>query len=235
METTSKAGRWWMCGAAAVAGFGLVTVGLNSATSDVSNRLSDQGRLAQLIRVEQRRSLALRATADALRGQVGDFERSAEDGGPEVPDLSRVRALAGLVALEGPGLTVTLDDSSLPASPSGNVNDLVIHSGDVQAVANGLWAAGAEALSVNGQRVMPTSALTCVGNTLLINGTVHSPPFRFTALGRALRARFLADPLVKRFEGDADRFELGFKVEETDRVRVPAYRGATTVRFARAG
>ncbi len=103
-------------------------------------------------------------------------------------------------------------------------------------MANGLWVAGAEALAVNGQRVVPTSAVLCVGNTLLINGTVHSPPFRFTALGANLqRSAFLGDPLVERFAGDADRFELGFKVEEKDRLKVPAYTGTSKVRFARAG
>jgi uncharacterized protein YlxW (UPF0749 family) len=141
----------------------------------------------------------------------------------------------GLVAAEGPGLVVTLDDSSDRQSPSGNLNDLVIHSQDVQAVANGLWGAGAEALAVNGQRVVPTSAVLCVGNTLLINGTVHSPPFRFTALGAGLHTPFTSDPLVERFAEDADRFKLGFKVEEKDRISVPAYTGTSKVRFARAG
>jgi uncharacterized protein YlxW (UPF0749 family) len=132
-------------------------------------------------------------------------------------------------------LKVTLNDSRLPSPPTGgNVNDLVIHSQDVQAVANGLWGAGAEALAVNAQRVVPTSAILCVGNTLLINGTVHSPPFRFVALGAGLRTPFMADPLVARFAEDADRFKLGFKVEEKDRLSVPAYTGTSKVRFARA-
>lgn len=139
----------------------------------------------------------------------------------------------GLVPAEGPGLVVTLDDSSLRESPSGNLNDLVVHSQDVPAVANGLWSAGAEALAVNGQRLVPTSALLCVGNTLLINGTVHSPPYRFTAIGADLRERFLADPLVERFRDDAGRFQLGFEVEEREGVTVPAYPGTTTVRYAR--
>jgi uncharacterized protein YlxW (UPF0749 family) len=87
---------------------------------------------------------------------------------------------------------------------------------------------------VNGQRVVPTSAMLCVGNTLLVNGTVHSPPFRFTAIGVDLESAFVGDPLVERFADDADRFKLGFKVEQKDRVTVPAYTGTSKVRFARA-
>ena len=220
---------------AAVVGFLLMTAQLNPQPGGVSVRAPERERLASLIRVEQERSSELRFTAEELRRQVAGFQKVREEGtaGPSGA-LSALRERMGLVAAEGPGLVVTLDDSSLEVSPSGNLNDLVIHSQDVQAVANGLWAAGAEALAVNGQRVVPTSAVLCVGNTLLINGTVHSPPFRFTALGAKLRDRFTSDPLVKRFADDADRFKLGFKVEEKDRLTVPAYTGTSKVRFARA-
>ena len=202
----------------------------------MSVRAPEQERLASLIRTEQSRSSELRFTADELRRQVAGIQK-ARGAGPAGPSeaLNIMRERMGLVAAEGPGLVVALDDSTDQESPSGNLNDLVIHSQDVQAVANGLWAAGAEALAVNGQRVVPTSAVLCVGNTLLINGTVHSPPFRFAALGANLHSAFMSDPLVKRFAGDADRFKLGFKVESRDRLSVPAYTGTAKARFAREG
>ena len=220
---------------AGLLGFLVTTAHLNPQPGQVTVRAPERERLAALIRVEQTRSAELRFTADDLRRQVADFQKAREEEptGPSAA-LAAIRQRMGLVAAEGPGLVVTLDDSSDRESPSGNLNDLVIHSQDVQAVANGLWAAGAEALAVNGQRVVPTSAILCVGNTLLINGTVHSPPFRFTALGTDLEAAFTADPLVERLAEDADRFKLGFKVEARDRVTVPAYTGAAKVRFARA-
>jgi uncharacterized protein YlxW (UPF0749 family) len=221
---------------AALVGFLLMTAHLNPLPGRVSVRAPERERLASLIRVEQTRSSELRFTADELRRQVAGIQKARETGaaGPSAA-LATLRERMGLVAAEGPGLVVTLDDSAERDSPSGNLNDLVIHSQDVQAVANGLWAAGAEALAVNGQRVVPTSAVLCVGNTLLINGTVHSPPFRFTALGADLQGRFMSDPLVERFAEDADRFKLGFKVEDRDRLTVPAYTGTSKVRFARAG
>jgi uncharacterized protein YlxW (UPF0749 family) len=221
---------------AAVVGFLVMTAHLNPLPGQVTVRAPERERLASLIRVEQGRSSELRFTADDLRRQVAGFQkaRGQGDAGPPTA-LSAIRERMGLVAAEGPGLVVTLDDSSDRESPSGNLNDLVIHSQDVQAVANGLWGAGAEALAVNGQRVVPTSAVLCVGNTLLINGTVHSPPFRFTALGADLRSAFLSDSLVERFAEDAGRFKLGFKMEDKDRISVPAYTGTSKVRFARAG
>jgi uncharacterized protein YlxW (UPF0749 family) len=227
--------RLWPSAVAAFVGFLLMTAHLNPLPGQVSARAPERERLASLIRVEQTRSSELRFTADELRRQVADIQKAREKATGPSAALSALRQQMGLVAAEGPGVIVTLDDSSERESPSGNLNDLVIHSQDVQAVANGLWAAGAEALAVNGQRVVPTSAILCVGNTLLINGTVHSPPFRFTALGADLRGAFTGDPLVQRLAEDADRFDLGFKVEDRDRVSVPAYTGTSKVRFARAG
>ena len=226
----------WAWGVTALLGFLIVTAGLNPHPADVSARAPERVRLASLIRVEQERSERLRATATDLRRQVQAFERNRDHGGGgPPPELSQARAQMGLLPAEGPGLVVTLDDSSQRVSPSGNANDLVIHSQDVQAVANGLWAAGTEALAVNGQRVVPTSAILCVGNTLLINGTVHSPPYRFAAIGTGLRDAFLADPLVERFAEDAKRFQLRFSVENREAVTVPAYKGTIAVHFARVG
>lgn len=223
------------CAVMVVLGFGLTTARLNSSGNDANARLPESQRLAGLIRLEQDRSDRLRASADGLRRRIRSLETSAAGSGAAAlpPGLTRARRSIGLIAVAGPGLAVSLDDSSEEESPSGNLNDLVVHSQDVQAVANGLWAAGAEALAVNGERVVPTSGLLCVGNTLLINGTVHSPPYRFAAVGRDLRDRFLADPMVDRLRADAERFRLGFSVEDQDRVEVPGYSGTTTVLHAK--
>ena len=224
----------WACGAAALLGFTLTTARLNLSRDYGTVRLPENQRLAGLIRLEAERSDRLRDSADGLRRRIRTLEGSlGRDDAEAAPDLERARRTMGRLGVAGPGLTVELDDSAAEESPSGNVNDLVIHSTDVQAVANGLWAAGAEALAVNGERVVATSALLCVGNTLLINGTVHSPPYRFAAVGRDLRDRFLGDPLVERFAEDAQRFGLGFSVADRDRVEVPAYQGTTAVKYAK--
>src|SRR5207244_359054 len=130
----------------------------------------------------------------------------------------------GLGAGGRPGRQVARDDSATRQSPTGNPNDLVIPSQDVQAVVNGLWRAGAEAISINGQRLVSTSAVLCVGNTLLLNGTVHSPPYVISAVG-AGADRFEGDDLVRRLHQDADAFGLRFSVSREDELRIPAFRG----------
>ena len=215
----------------------LVVLAFRPREGDPESRLPQRYKLADLIEEQQASAAELRREVARLRAEV-DEERAAiaeRTGGSAaraeiVSDISEV---AGLVPVAGPGLKVTLNDSRLAEPPAGgNVNDLVIHSQDVQAVVNALWRAGAEAVSINGQRLVSTSAVLCVGNTLLLNGTVHSPPYVMSAVG-ASRDRFEADRLVRRLKSDAGTFGLGFSIERATKLELPAYRGSTKLAYAR--
>ena len=221
-------------GTAAVA-FALV-VSASMAPPNPEVRLPRQYRLAGLI--ERQRATVEQLTADVavLRQRVEELGSAAaarQQVSAEVEEALEVLGRqAGLARMSGPGLVVSLTDSDLVESPSGNVNDLVIHSEDVRAVVNALWRAGAEAMSVNGQRVVGTSAVVCVGNTLLVNGTVHSPPYVVTAIA-AEPSRFDADPLMRRLRREAVAFRLGFSVETASDLRVSGFEGAVAFSHAR--
>jgi len=197
-------------------------------------RLPRQYRLAALIERQQDTAAKLRREIESLRADV----QAASLGPDKAAAATRAASLrssqlaAGLVALRGPGMRVELADSTREESPSGDVNDLVIHSSDVQAVVNALWRSGAEAISINGERLVGTSAVLCVGNTLLLNGTVHSPPYVMSALG-ADRNKFEADALVQRLHEHAKAFSLKFSVRSVNTVTVAAYDGSTTPKYAR--
>jgi uncharacterized protein YlxW (UPF0749 family) len=142
---------------------------------------------------------------------------------------------SGLTQLAGPGLEVILDDA--PSQPAGVVvdpNQLVVHQSDLQAVVNALWAGGAEAVSIAGQRVIATSAVRCVGNTLLLNGEVYSPPYRVAAIGPSatMLNRLASSPGVKLFREAAGYYGLGYTVDVQTTIAVPAYDGPITVNFA---
>lgn len=137
---------------------------------------------------------------------------------------------AGLVPVAGPGLTVSLDDAPRrPGRPalSDDPDDLVVHQQDVQAVVNALWAGGAEAMTLMGQRIISTSAVQCVGNTVILHGQVYSPPFVVTAVGdpTAMRESVESDPGVAFFRTFVDRFGLGYSVRTEREVELPAYAG----------
>ena len=103
----------------------------------------------------------------------------------------------------------------------------MVHQQDVQAVVNALWAGGAEAMTLMGQRVISTSAVRCVGNTVVLHGQVYGPPFVVTAIGDQDRMRTALDlePGVELFQRYVERFGLGYAVTAQDEVRLPAYEG----------
>jgi len=219
----------------AVVGF-VAVVGAQLHPPDPESRLPGSQRLAALIQRQQHDNEQQRAQVQGLRSQIDASAQvqQAERAGAEQTTgrLASAGTAAGTVAVKGTGFTVTLDDSSLASSPTGNVNDLVIHSQDVQAVVNGLWAAGAEAIAINGQRLVSTSAILCVGNTLLLNGTVHSPPYEISGIG-ADHDEFLADPLVRQLRADAEHYSLRFSVGREQTISLPAYAGPVSPKYAR--
>ena len=169
---------------------------------------------------------ALRRRVDAAAAQVADRDsRVRAAAAPGALELA-----AGLTAVRGPAVTVSLDDAPRqPGRPllSDDPDDLVVHQQDVQAVVNALWAGGAEAMTLMGQRVVSTSAVRCVGNTVVLHGRVYSPPFVVTAVGDPdeLTASLARDPGVQYFSTFVERFGLGYAVERASSVELPAYDG----------
>ena len=148
---------------------------------------------------------------------------------------------AGFVPLRGAGLQITLDDAprppggGLPAGATGD--DVVIHQSDVQAVVNAVWAAEADGVAIMGERLIATSAVRCVGNTLLLHGRTYSPPFVITAVGDAdaIRAQLAASEGVELLQQAVDDFGLTFEVRESRSVELPAYDGGLDMQYAAAG
>ncbi len=216
-----------------------LAAGLLFATSAATSQGSDlragrRTQLTDLIAQQQRQVASQEAAAAALRDAVaGAQERAAARNGSVAAQRSAADALsaaAGLTAVRGPGLTVSLDDA--PRQPTdvpmaASPDDLVVHQQDVQAVVNALWAGGAEAMTLMGQRIVSTSAVRCVGNTVILHGRVYSPPFVVAAIGRAsdLRAALDDAPGVQVFRSYVDRYGLGYTVRSKDDQRLPAYDG----------
>lgn len=96
--------------------------------------------------------------------------------------LEAARMLSGVVAVEGPGLVITMQDSQSAASSS-DIANYIVHEQDVRLVVNELRAAGAEAISINGQRLVSNSSIRCVGPTIIVNGIKSAAPFVISAIG----------------------------------------------------
>lgn len=240
---TAKRPLRWRVGAVVaclVAGLLIGVARVSAGGEDVGTRSVD---LSVVVRDAQQRVLAADARAVELQDQVG--RAAAGDVSPQVDQvMTQVDALApaaGLVAVVGPGLQVSMSDA--PRDSDGNYptgvdpDDLVIHQQDVQAAVNALWAGGAEAMMIMDQRVLTTSAVRCIGNTLLLQGRTYSPPFVITAIGnaKAMSAALDREPGVRLLLQYVDKYHLGYEVTPLDEVELPAYDGPIRMKSATEG
>ncbi|MEP6853478.1 MAG: DUF881 domain-containing protein [bacterium] len=201
--------------------------------------------LEQLIAERNNNVKSLDSQLRALRRQV-DAATTAEsrrDTGVAAAQhrADALRPPSGLSRVTGPAVVVTLDDAPREANgalPTGaGPDDVVVHQQDVQAVVNALWAGGAEAMTIMGQRVVATSAVRCVGNTLLLQGRTYSPPFEIAAIGNqpVLRRALDVEPGVNLFRQYVDAYHLGYRVETKSGVTMPAFDGSVSLAYARPG
>lgn len=197
-------------------------------------------RLSDLIEERSHKNAGLDESTAALRSEV-DALAARDDGSTRAED-ARLRALeaaAGTTAVSGSGLTVTLNDAppnaqAAPGYPEPQANDLVIHQQDLQAVVNALWQGGARGIRVMDQRLISTSAVRCVGNTLILQGRVYSPPYKVTAVGdRGKLTKALAEsPAIQNYQLYVKAYGLGWKVDEHRAVTLPGYSGTVDLHYA---
>lgn len=98
-------------------------------------------------------------------------------------EIINTKAITGFYDVEGPGVIVKLNDSERELQEWEDPNDLIIHEQDVLIIINDLKVAGAEALSINGQRILSTTEIQCAGPTITVNGFTYGQPFIIRAIG----------------------------------------------------
>ncbi|MDV7246078.1 MULTISPECIES: DUF881 domain-containing protein [Rhodococcus] len=212
---------------------------LVATTREVSHgneiRAGDSTRLSDLVRNAQAETDDVAETRDRLAAEVESLQQEAAASDTGVAQvLADTKALAtdaGLTPMTGPGVTVTLTDAPRAADGKYPVDaapdDLVVHQQDVQSVLNALWVGGAEAVGMQDQRIVNTSAPRCIGNTLLLHGRTYSPPYVMSAIGdpARLEAALANEPGIRVFKQYATRFGLGYSQTASGQLTVPGYAG----------
>lgn len=184
--------------------------------------------LPQLVESESDRADALSRTVDGLRSQVDRLTAAAPGAVPtgDAGTMENSGLEAGLVAVSGPGVVVSLTDAPTTGNYPAEItpDDLVVHQQDVQAVIDALWAGGAEAMMLQDQRVTATTAFRCVGNVLSLGGRLYSPPFKVSAIGDAgaLRAALDRSPEIAVYQQYVQAVDLGWNVKDDDDLSMPA-------------
>ena len=217
----------------AAAGFLLAASTLTANGSDI--RVERPAQLRDLVQNEANKIEKLENNLIDIQTEIeeitnGSVRSEIETTQAKIQQLSPV---AGFTSMVGPGLVITLNDApqvdvSIPENERPDVNDLLIHQEDVQSVVNALWAGGAQGVSLMGKRVIATSAVKCVGNTLLLHGKVYSPPFRIEAIGDVtkLSKSLRDDPNVAILQDYVDLFGLVYEVQRAALIELPPYEGS---------
>ncbi|MGX1548870.1 DUF881 domain-containing protein [Streptomyces adustus] len=199
-------------------------------------------KLSDLIQERSRKNGGLDESNATLRNDVESL--AAGDDGSTAAEDAKVTVLekqAGTRKLKGEAITVTLNDAppdataKLPGYPEPQPDYLVIHQQDLQAVVNALWAGGAKGIKVMDQRLISTSAVRCVGNTLILQGRVYSPPYKITAVGdpEKLQKALAEAPAIQNYMVYVNVYGLGWKVTENGTVTLPGYSGTVDLHYAK--
>lgn len=212
----------------------LLSVGLRAGRSAAVEQDSRRDELIQLIEDRQEHTERLESQLERLREEVAAAESRAAEGLPALRARQReLEAAAGLTALRGPGVRVTLGDAEGPC-PTGRADDCRIQDTDLQLTVNGLFARGAEAVAVNGERLIATSAVRSAGRSILVNYRVLGSPYVVEAIGdpERLAEGFADTQLARDFKVWKDVYGLGFSIEQAEELELPAYERGLRLRAA---
>lgn len=148
-------------------------------------------------------------------------------------DIKNNKLHSGQTSLKGPGIVITMYDNPEERTMGFDLNDDVIHDSDILNILNDLRIAGAEAISINGERVLSTSEIKCGGPIIRINGRSSGTPFVIKAIGDP--KLLYASVIAPGTNGDILKnvYQIGFEATLEDSVVVPAYTRAFNFRYAK--
>lgn len=235
-----KLTRGWGWAVPAVAAIAGILFAASAFTADGTDLRSTTTDPATLVAERADQVADLNADKASLAKDVADLRAEVNDIGVEqaLDATQRLEGPAGMDPVSGPGLVVSLDDapqSRLDEHPGVDPNLLVVHQQDIQAFVNALWAAGAKAISLQGQRLISTTGIKCVGNTVVLEGVPYSPPYRIEAVGdiNMMRASLAESQSVQIYEEYVNAYDLGLSVEDSTSLDIPAYNVTPQLEYAK--
>lgn len=145
--------------------------------------------------------------------------------------IKKYNILSGATEVTGPGVRITVADATTTNTLNSILDprNLIVHDTDILEIVNELKNAGAEAVEVNGQRIIANTAISCDGNVIVINGEKVSSPFEIKAIGFTERMATLNRPggYLKYF------VEIKTTYKEEEKITIPKYIGGTSFKYAK--
>jgi uncharacterized protein YlxW (UPF0749 family) len=240
---TGPGGRWsgWRIGTPVVVllcgGLFVVSAANSDGTDLRPGRYTD---LASLVKDESDQYDGLQERVSELDSQVAALTAAMKD-----RDVNRyhrkvvkLKDPAGLTPRSGPGVTITLSDApeDVINSTTGDVNLLLVHQQDLQAVVNALWRGGATAVTIQGQRIVSTTGIKCEGNAVQLQGVPYPQPYVIRAIGdqSSLLDAVDDDSYLQEYRRQAEdpSISVGWDLQLDDAITAPAYDGLLDLNFA---
>ncbi len=208
----------------------LLAVQLRSVKFNKESSAAGAGRLEtlQTLYNETRDKLdSVQGQLDVAQSELQKFRDEAAAGGGVnetlYAEVEQLELVAGLTEVEGPGVMVVMRDSTA-VNVTGDEQDYLIHDNDLLTVINDLRDAGAEAISLNGERLLATSEVRCAGAVVIVNGRRYAAPYVLNAIGDSAT---LYNALTMR-NGVVDvlgQWKIEVAVTPSDKLTVPKYNG----------
>ena len=206
---------------------------VKNSNSTVSNNYEENSLRAEVLKYKEKYDNKYKELEKAEQTLEQERENSTQndDNLKETEEsITEGNKMIGLTEVNGPGVTVTLTDSKKDISSSLNPSDLVVHDLDVLSVINELKNAGAEAISINDQRLTPNSGIICGGNIIDINGEKVGAPFIIKAIGLPEQLAALNRP--GGYLATLKEYNIGVEFKKSNNITIPKYTGTITYIYA---
>jgi uncharacterized protein YlxW (UPF0749 family) len=203
----------------------------NELTARYNTPLLDAAKTLQREQDTLKLQLAgLRAELDRIQANASTQSDAAKELQARIDELKTV---AGLKERTGDGVIITLDDAR-GAAAAKDIEKSICHNTDLTDIVNQAWRGGATAIAINDERIVGSSSIYCVGSTIMVNGTLMSPPFSVVVIGpqNELLAVYDDPNQLRDIKQRRDVYGLGFRVTRASALRVGPYGGALNVRYA---
>lgn len=195
--------------------------------------------LAKMVKYLEKERNKLETDLNNARQTINKYEENSSKGKVEYStirnNLVQSRQEAGLTSVHGPGIMIRMNDSPIKPKDGDDPNYYIVHDVDLMALVNELWASGAEALSINDQRMVMTSAIRCVGPTITVNTVRLTPPYIVKAIGPSSTLETGLRYTGGFLDSMAPNMDRGveIRISKSDDIIIPAYRGSLVNRYAK--
>lgn len=208
---------------------------MNSVNQEVSKTFEENSLRDEVLKWKEKSDEMTRKLDDAekkLSKVRADATKDDETASEIENQITENNNLLGLTDVEGPGVEITLKDDPNATVESvgvfGDISEHIIHDADLRVIVNELKNSGAEAISINGERLVNTTAITCIGNVIKVNDERISSPFTIKAIG-------LPESLasIDRPGGYVEfirEYGIVFTMKKSDNVKIDKYSGVISAK-----